>query len=250
MEALNALVTLDYVTKSIIHVMRADERDYIHLKQLVIDGYSELCMYHLNNVKVVYLDIEDGNIVTLPADYMYYSKIGVLINGKVHTLTRDDTIALPRDMECGQDVEIPTVVQDSTVITDPYLLQRELTRSDGAYFADRGGKNLGYYRVDEEKRVIQLRGLRGFQGIVLEYANVPINIGEETMIVRYAVPALKAYVLLKVVEYDTRVRDNEKARREFAYSKELYNLRMVENQLTADEYMDIVNATRTGSTRR
>lgn len=248
---MNALVTLDYVVASIINAMKADKREYVYFKQLVIEGYTELCLFHLNNVKIAYLPIGTNNIVTLPNDFQYYSKIGVVIGGKIYTLTRDDTMALSRDMDCGDDVAIDYTTRSSTTTTNDTSVL-ETTQRDGymKYFADTGGKNIGRYRVDEERREIALRDLTGYTHIVLEYASVPIEVGEDTLIKRYAVPALRAYVMEKAVLYDLRIRDNEKARRSFDYDKELYKLRMLENQLTADEYMDIINATRQQAPKR
>lgn len=244
---MNALVSLDYVVASIINAMKADKRDYVYLKQLVIEGYTELCLFHLNNVKIAYLEIGDDNIVAMPNDFQYYSKIGVVIGGKIYTLTRDDTMALSRDMSCGDDVAI---TYTSTNPTDTSILESTQRGGSLKYFADTGGKNIGRYRIDEERREIALRDLIGHTHIVLEYASVPIEVGEDTMIKRYAVPALRAYVMEKAILYDVRIRDNEKARRAFDFDKELYKLRMLENQLTADEYMDIINATRQQSPKR
>lgn len=246
MNSLNALVSLDDVVASIINLTRADERDYIHLKQLAIEGYQELCMFHLNNSKIVYLPVGDNNIVTLPEDFLYYSLIGVLYNGRVWSLTLDERIAFSRDMDCGEDDPPPPPAINS-LITDPYRATRNTYH---AYFADSGGHNFGYYKVDEERREIQFRWAKRFTDIVLEYCNIPIGIGEDTMIKRYVLPALRAYVLKKVVQYDTRVADREKARRDFDYEKEVYLMRSLENQLTSDELRDIINSTRTQGLKR
>lgn len=237
MNDLNALVSLDYVVASIINMAEVDERRLVHIKQLVIEGYQELCIFHLSNMKVSYLSIEDNNIVTLPNDFLFYSKIGILINGRVHTLTLDDSIALPRALDCGEDTAISSTYNFSlsSDYNQPY--------NTSSYFG-RSSVNVGKYRIDEERRVIQLSGMLGQSGIVLEYCTIPIKIGEDTMVKRYVVPSLRAYVMEKMVQYDTRVRDNEKERRHQDYIAEIYKLRTIEHGLTADEYMDIINATR------
>lgn len=243
MNDLNALVSLDYVVASLINVTRIDERDFVHIKQIVIEGYQELCMFHLNNVKVAYPAIETGNIVTLPPDFMYYSKIGVVVDGKVHTLSLDDTIPLTRDMSCGEDVE---VTGSQVNYTNEYAALMNLAPS---YFADTG-TNVGKYRIDEERRIIQLTGCSGYTNIVLEYATVPIQVGEDTMVKRYVVPALRAYAAKMMVHYDVRVRDNEKERRHQDWMAEVYKLRQLENGLTADEYKDIINSTKKQTVKR
>lgn len=249
MNSLNALVSLDDVVASVINLMKADERDYVHIKQLTIEGYQELCLVHLNNTKIAYLPVEDDEIVTLPEDFLYHSLIGVIYSGKVWSLALDNRIPLTRDMSCGEDSP-PTPRGVSALTTTPNYMYRGYKNTYSAYFADAGGYNFGYYRIDEERREIQLRWSQKFDNIVLEYCNIPIAIGEDTMIKRYVLPALRAYVMKKVVQYDTRVADKEKARREFDYDRELYILRSLENQLTADELKDIINSTRTQGLKR
>jgi hypothetical protein len=246
MDDLNVQVSLDYVVASVINAAQMDERKYVHIKQLVIDGYQDMCMFHLNNTKVSYLPIEDGNVVTIPPDFVVYSNIGVVEGGKIYTLTRDDNLALPREMDCGEDVDIDYTLPTS----DTAMVLGGRRGFDLGYFANRGGVNIGYYRIDKKRGVIQLSGVTGYTNIVLEYNSIPINVGEDTMVPRYIVPALRAYVMEKVVQYDVRVRDNEKERRHQDYMAELYKVRMLENSLTADELRDIINSTRQQSPKR
>lgn len=241
---LNALVDLEYVLANILNSLKADERDVVYLKQLIIDGYSELALFHLNTLKVVELTIASDNTVTLPEDFLYYSKIAVVISDRVHTLTRDDKIPLPRDYECGveSNADAINVALADQIPPVPHGYNY-------AFFADTG-KNVGYYRIDPQRRLIILRGVFPTGTIILEYATIPIEVGSTTLIPRYVVPALRAYVMQKVVEYDLRINSREKEARRMAYNGELEKLRMIENQMTSDEYMDIINATKVQTVRR
>lgn len=250
-EYVSGQVSLDYVMANILNRMKADERDYVHLKQLMIDGYQDLCMFHLNIVKVKNCDILDGNVVPFPNDYLYYSKIATIVGRKIYTLTRDDSIPLPRQYECGvESNEVNNTISEPVMYGDtmkPY----PMTRANSlAFFDDTAAKNIGYYRLDEERRLIILKGYFPEGRIILEYAVVAVDVNGETMVPRYVVPALRAYVMWATCEYDPRVTINDKKMKKAAYDAEVHKVRMISNQMTMDEWMDIANATKKQTVKR
>lgn len=91
------LVTLRYVVMSVLNRLKDyTMRDYKFYMQLAIEGFTELSLYHMSNLEVIYLTMNDAKVVYLPADFVDYTKIGVPINGKLRVLTKHNNILLPR----------------------------------------------------------------------------------------------------------------------------------------------------------
>jgi hypothetical protein len=217
--------------------------------QLIYDGYKELCLFHLNNLKVEWLDILEGNIVPFPTDYLYYSRIAVIVGRSVFTLTKDDNIPLPREYSCGEESNSVNLTYNDVASDEVSNEVLPYVNYNMGYFADTG-QNVGYYRLDEQRRMIVLKGSFPAGKILLEYATIPITLGEKTLIPQYVVSSLVAYVMYKTVQYDTRIHRTEKEMRHQAYIAEVTKLRMIVNQMTADEWMDIVNVAKTQSPKR
>ncbi|MBE3087295.1 MAG: hypothetical protein IMZ64_13890, partial [Bacteroidetes bacterium] len=98
-------VTISYVVASVLNRLRNySQRDYSFLEQIVIEGYTDLNLWHLNNIEVCYLRMSDAKTVSLPADFVSYLRIGIPINGKLQVLTHHDKILFPRTFADGVDV--------------------------------------------------------------------------------------------------------------------------------------------------
>lgn len=235
----SGVVTLRYVVMSVLNRIKDyTMRDYYHLMQLCIEGYTELNLWHLDNLEVVYLTMTSAKVVSLPSDFIDWTKIGVPINGKLRVLTRHDKILLPRLLDDGVT---PIGNTDSNTTTDAASL---------VYFSDhfRGGQFVGglygmsggvddaYYRFDRETRTIAFSGTVPRSEIVLEYISSGVKTSGSTLIPREAVPALRSYILWYAVENDRSVPFNEKERKKKQHEEALSELRDFQDIFTADEY--------------
>jgi len=240
-------VNLDYVVKTVMTDL--DEysmHNYEKYIRLAARGFTDLNMFTLNNIKVAYLPINQDNFtVNLPNDFVDYTKIGININGNIWTLTLNERMVLPRKVDdCGKTI---SEASNCTIDSNSYQY------GSGFYFADHyrngqyvgemyglgGGLNIGYYRLDLERRQIALsNAVGGYDEILLEYMSNGIAADGSTVVPRQAVQALVEYVHWKRVEYNERVNINTKRLRQDAYEREYEKLKFFEDLFTMDEYLD------------
>lgn len=237
---------LDMIVRSVMVDLKDYAfRDHRRLLHLAAQGFTELNMFVINNVKSVLLPINENFTVDLPDDYIDYLKVGVKINGKVWTLGYNKEIALPREVnECG--LTIASIVECSSEITSNNFPQWGFYFSNhfrnghyvGELYGMGGGFNIAYYRIDPEKRQIVLTDSvpKGF--VILEYLSSGVSAEGATTVPLQAVSAVKEYVHWKRIEYDNNVAMNLKQRRQSLYYIEFEKLSDFENTFTLEEYLD------------
>jgi lipid-A-disaccharide synthase-like uncharacterized protein len=250
----SGLVTLDYVVQSLKNELKefTDNND-IHYLQLAIDGFTELNMFHTNMFRVKYLTIDsETNTAVLPDDYLYYSLIGIIRNNSVYTLTRNDTIPLIRGTDCGEDVNNYKNSMFTGTASGSYYIPHYGQNGNWvpSLFSQGGGFNYGHYRLDEERRMIQLQGGLSGESLVLEYASRGVVVGGETYVKYQAVPVIKAYIHWKRVEYDNTVSAGEKERKKRQFYEQTEMYRTIENKFTMEEIRDVFNMTSKQSPKR
>jgi hypothetical protein len=125
----------------------------MHFAQLVIEGYTELNLWHLDNIEVVYLRMSEAKTVDLPSDYVDYLKIGIPYAGKLQVLTNHERILFPRTFEDGEPVgnsDDSTTTSGSIFFVDHFRNGQFVA---GLYGLP-GGMDNAYYRIDREQRKI------------------------------------------------------------------------------------------------
>lgn len=238
--------TLSYVIKSVMNRLKEyNTKNYEYYMQLAVEGLKELNIYdNAKNIEVAYLTMDAMNTVALPVDFIDYSKIGIVINGQVWTLTVNEKIALPRLEKCGEKIGniaagSPNDTYEGYVWADHF--------KDGQYvgglYGVGGGFNMAYYRVDESKRRIIFNGSVPKGEIVLEYISSGIKKRGGTMIREIFIEPLRRWVLWQRVEHDNRVPLAEKDRKERQFYEAVEKTRGFENSFTADEYRDMLYST-------
>jgi len=258
------VVTIRYVVMSVLNRLGDyTMKNYKRLIQIAIEGFTELSLWHLSNIEVVYLHMSAAKTVDLPADFVDYNKIGFPINGKLSVITRHDQILLPRVFD---DTQVP--VGNTTEGSDEEGISNCLFFSDhfrngmfvGGLFGLPGGIDQAYYRIDRENRQIVFSGSTPRSEIVLEYISSGVKTDGSTLIPREAVPALRAYVLYYMVENDltgmitgraqikTAFAEIERRKRE--YEEQVCALRSFQNSFTIDEYKRMVFGTARQSPKR
>jgi hypothetical protein len=226
--------TINYVVMSILNRLKQySMRNYSYLEQILIEGYTDLNMWHLNNIEVVYLRMSEAKTVTLPCDFIDYCKIGIPINGKIRVLTNDENILFPRKFADGEDVgNVGDNVNSNLYFTNHYCGSNYVNSLYGLS----GGVDGAKYRVDKEKRTIIFSGSVPRAEIVLEYISSGVSLQGTTVIPREAVSTLRAYLLWQIIENDRKVSMNEKERKKAQYEEEVAAMRFFQLAPTADEY--------------
>ena len=226
-------VVMNYLNESGDFTMQ----NYKRYLQMVCDKLRQLYLYDLNQVKVVYLKPNAANIVQLPDDFVDYTKIGIMVGNRLWTLTLNNNIVPPRNIECGLDVR----VTNSGLSTFP---------AGGYYFIDHwwgdrfitglyglgGGLNTAYYNIDKENRTLLLDGVIYTGEVVLEYKTD--GIGEGTPVPAQAIEPLKRHLDFLKRWHDPRVGISEKQLAKQLANEAEHELIVFENKSTLEEWMD------------
>jgi hypothetical protein len=205
--------------------------------QIAISGYKVLNLWHLDNIEVVYLEMNTAKVVTLPTDFVDWLKIGIPINGKLRVLTNHKQILLPRTFSDGTPVG--NTDADDTVDAASLVYFSDHFRGGqfvGGLFGMSGGVDDAYYRFDREMGTIVFTGSVTRSQVVLEYISSGVKATGSTMIPIECEPALRTYVLWQRIEYDTRTSLNEKQRRKVDHEEEIEALRTFQSVFTCEEY--------------
>lgn len=249
---------LDTVVKSVnVSLKRHTMHDYRRLLQFAAEGFSSINLFVTEQVKVEYLTVKPNLTVDLPDDFIYYSKIGILINGKVYILSMNEDIALPRKTdECGLTLssltECSPTEESGFFPTWGYYFANHFRNGQyvGEMFGIGGGFNDAHYKIDWGRRQIVLNSLIAVDEIILEYKSSGISADGCTVIPRETLPALREYVHWKRVEYNPKVAMNDKKNREKQYYIEYEKLNFLETSFTMQEYLDHTYSETKSSPRR
>lgn len=221
-------------------------RDYLHLMQIAIEGYTELSLWHLDSIEVVYLKVNPvSKIAALPGDFVDWLKVGIPTNGKLKVLYRHDKVLLPRTSTDGLKTfsnadAASTTNAESLVYFSDHIRNGQFV---GGLFGMSGGVSDASYRFDRENRTFVFTGTISEDYIVLEYISSGVKLSGSTTIPREAEPALRTYILWQMVENDPRVSQSEKARREDNHDKAVAMLRDFQDIFTAEEYRQMLFST-------
>ena len=243
--------TINYVVMSILNRLKDySMRHYSFLEQIIIEGYTELNLWHLDNIEVVYLRMSEAKTVDVPADFVDWLKIGIPLHGKLRVLTNNKGILFPRTFQDGAEVgntdDVYGGISENIYFTDHYRDGQFV----GGLYGMPGAADQAFYRFDREKRTIIFSGSIPRAEIVLEYISSGVKLQGTTVIPREAVPALRAYGLWQLVENDPKVGATQKERKKEQYEEQLHALDYFQSAFTADEYKRHVYKHSKQSTKR
>ncbi len=228
--------TITYVVMSVLNRLRDySMRHYSFLEQMVIEGYSDLRLWHLDNIEVVYLRMSEAKTVDLPADFVDWLRIGVPIAGKLRVLTNHKQILFPRKFEDGA----PVGNTDDGSGSGEFIYFTSHFRNGqfvGGLYGLPGGIDQAFYRIDKETRTLIFSGSIPRAEIVLEYISTGVKLQGTTVIPREAVPALRAWALWQNIENDRKVSSTEKERKKLQYEEQVHALDFFQSAFTKDEY--------------
>ncbi|RLD59334.1 MAG: hypothetical protein DRI97_01225 [Bacteroidetes bacterium] len=229
--------TITYVVMSVLNRLRDySMRHYSFLEQIIIEGYSDLNLWHLDNIEVVYLRMSDAKTVDLPADFVDWLRIGVPMGGKLRVLTNHKQILFPRTFADGA----PVGNTDDDSGSGEFMYFTDHFRNGqfiGGLYGLSGGVDQAFYRIDREMRTIIFSGSIPRAEIVLEYISTGIKLQGTTVIPREAVSALRAFALWQLIENDSKVSATEKERKKDQYEEQVHALDFFQSAFTKEEYL-------------
>lgn len=228
-----ALVKIDQVVLSFLNEKDEGFENYMRYKQIIIEGLTqELGVSHNEGIRVYYAVVDDVNSVLLPPDFIKESRIGIVVNGQVYTLTQNTGITFPGGQVCGVDE------------VNPDLL-KTLNLPSSLNYAKGGGYNIGEFRVDRRERVIRFRGNLKGEVIVVEYKSSGVSLDSETYIPTMVVPVLKEYLEYTLMKRSIDVPENKVARyrKQYLEAKAYYIKR--KNPFNYMDVLDVINRGKT-----
>ena len=202
---------------------------YKKMLQYAILCYQEMDLLILPSIDVVELEMNDVNVVALPEDYEYYTKIGLKYGDQILTLSVDNKIALQRDkgfqgaqLNCeGDSQDVSTVLQNGYCNGDwfPYSYYYSPYYRAGNYVGEQysvGGRNRsGYFRIDENLRTINFSNVPRTT-VIMEYKSTK-SLNGQTPVDRLAAEVIRYYI-----HWQLRLHDRSSTQQEIQRYYQLY----------------------------
>lgn len=225
-------VPLAEVIYQYIDQARLSNADYRRLWTIGVRGVEEMGMDVYTIPKTAKLAVNANKTVTLPSDYVGFSKVGIFnAKGEVATLRRNIGLSSYKI----QQADRLTSNTDNTT-GNTYRLQdlAYVNYFDGARYVNIFGvgsvlNNAGDYDIAEEEGLIYLGNDYDFDYVVLEYLSSPADD------VDYKIPvqireAVLAFIAWKDIEHlplgrRASLGDKQLRRKEYYNQKRLANLR-------------------------
>lgn len=205
----SGLITIKNVVDGFMFKTRADSSDFKLLYQLACEALIELNLWVLEdgrNLVKLNMTGNDIYIVDLPDDYLKFIAIGVPVNGKLVTLTRDNGIITTTTESGGAET-----------LDSDYGEGVDINSSYGYTYGATGGRNTdGYYKIDEANRRIVFRNVTKTE-VFLEYVSSGLSLDSETYIPAIAKRAMESYMMWEFYKYKIDFPESKIARYESDY---------------------------------
>lgn len=205
------------------------KENYMRYLQIVIEGYTDLNIYHSLSLRSITKRVNDANMIALESDFIDWAKIGIIIGGILHPLGVNNSIQLPKD-----DITVynPSVPEHLAGLDYSHYLD----------YSSTGGNRYAEFKVFPEKRKIQFRGSVKNYDILIEYISSGVSMEGDTLIPIQMIPVLRTYLKWQLLEYDDGASLNSKIRAEQQHGNELIKVVNAQNALGAEEFIDIIRS--------
>ena len=217
--------SLDTVINMYLDRSEQSIHKYYKCWQIAFSGMEELGLDFFYQIKSVKLPVNSNLTVSLPDDYLNYSKVGVLNSqGEIIPMGYNSNLTtfadlLPSRLEKTQDNTIIDLIQFNTPIWYNYW-------NNGAfstlYGLPSGSPFVGTFKIDNHNGVILLSENFGYEYIMLEYVASPKQ-GEEYYIPTQFKTALMWYIAFNDIAFLPNSRKGslgDKEQRKRAYHNE------------------------------
>jgi hypothetical protein len=240
-------VTINEIVKNaLIDIGEQTEHLYQRFLHWSLEGLKDFSFDTAKEIKTIAIPMNATKTIDFPPDYVDWTKIGTVVGGRVWTFAVNHQMELKKEVdECGNPIAQPTHLH-ADAVTD-------LTHYGGYWFYNYHGHqtygyggachNIGYYRINRERRQIQFSSEVNTQEIYLEYMTNGVNTSGESVVNAYAAKLIKLYILWMRKEHSNQFHTYEKERARTLYYNEL---RMVRARLSNFDVQDFIEATRKG----
>ena len=215
-----------------------DYRNYFDIIGHLRRGFQDLNLHALPIIKTVELEIDSLDSVEWPADCIRPLALGVARNGRIVTLSRDESI-VAKDHE---DVAYSITEADEIInqLAFGFLETGHQLSFLGELFGlGQGFNNLGYVAHDYGRRLSHIKGtMQEGDYILFMYKATGIAEGIE-FIPSEAEKALRHYVMMEYYQVRNPGLSREQERR---WKEELYRLGNLYTEATEDEWIDAMTS--------
>jgi hypothetical protein len=228
----SGLMLLQDVVNEAIWIAKRPDSDYHRFYQLAIRAYQDLITHVVaEGKKVSKMTVSDINTVDFPDDFVNFINIGVVSEGKIWLLTRNDDMITTTtevdseetlDADEGEGVDIPAEFLPS-------------------YYARGGGNEKGYYTIEWSKRRIKLANVTD-ETVLLSYLVSGSSVNGNTYVPVRMIPAIIAQIVYKDIAYDPNIPVFQKQDAKSEMLREENKLRDAEGP-TLNEYEEALYAT-------
>jgi len=245
--------SLDQCVRSALMDIGADLSRYEQFKHFAIEGFRELHMDLLQEIKTVKLPLTAWKACEWPIDYVDWVMIGVEIDNKIQCFTNDERISLFRE-DADEDGVIDELVGATNsdpvgdVLTDRLWFYNQLN-SNGEYKGQMYGltvksNGVGYFKMNKERKEIQFSAnLDSSTLIYLEYISDGYDPKVSTVVNLYAAKLIRLYIHWMRLVYSNSATEAQKTRAEKMYYVEYGK---VQDRLNPVTVADVLECARDG----
>lgn len=193
-----SFITLDECITSYMDEAELSNHKYFKLWNLAFRCMDEMGMDFFYTIKSVKLPVSSTYTVELPADYINYSKVGVLNQkGEIIPIGYNSKLTTYSDLQSTRkadtsDNSIPDI-DTSTPIWYNYWNNGTM---DNMYGVPSGSPFIGNFKIDSQNGLIILNECFGYDYLMLEYVSAPKE-GETYWVPRACREAVIAYLRWK-----------------------------------------------------
>lgn len=207
--------------------LKLEKEAWHWLFQSTINCVRELNMFKLKEAgKVIKATVDTTiNAIEMPSDCLKVLGVAIANNGRIWTLTRDDTL-------------IPTTTTVNSQETLDNAYQEGFAPNDESLYrpGDFGGRNEAYYVVDEPNRRVLIRG-KSVSSVFLIYISSGIEVSATTYIPMKCYQAIKTYCAWKWHESEWE------AMNKIAYYEDQYYIELNKlEQFEAPSFQELYDA--------
>jgi hypothetical protein len=236
------MVTLDKVIRdSCERDGDTDYKYYMRNMRLANAAIRNLSIMIVPIYKSIVVEIDSTRIVTMPSDFVRYTKVGICRNGRIVTLSLDNELCKnEKACDCSTkdeaDEQIDAIASGTLTPTFGY----PFFGYDGGYpigelYGMSGGYNIhGFYKFDKANNRFMFHGVREGEKVIIEYKSNGVGDGAS------AVPTEAEEAIVNFILW----KSNEKTNPSFSdrcyrnYKIQYEQLRKIYGSFTESEWRD------------
>ncbi len=249
-------------------IVTMDGDDYVSsasdnaIRSFALRGVRDMGFDMLKVVRSIKLPVESNNTVTLPDDYVEWTKIGTVgTDGIVYVMGENKNINMSQkyseidnnkydtdgdglfereDSKSATSGGSPMADSGITDGMNSYLFRNYIHGSDaGGLYGVGGGHYYGEFRINADQNRVELKVKNDIKEVVMEYVADEARSTNPRVHI-FAEEALRSYIYYKLIERKSSVPGGEKqrARAEYYNERRLANARI--NSFTKEELLKTI----------